>query len=498
MLRAEPQVPDLAIAETITAYGALVGETDAVDLPHIRLERSRYDHHQPWAMTAHPRPSDMSKVEGLIDEERNSRQLRIEGKTEFGERFVIHDTLLLGSHGRELRLRVDEIEYGVGELPSNPSEQYLSATLTPTNFAFEREVEQELSQQRRRVQGPLFEWSCSLGDMVLERNYAHERVRLNTRLQSVTVPEVWLHGSVNQTKLNRRPQELLERFQEELRWLLATLDLVDRRRTFWTDLRVYSRSHEDPAFEESAGRWRTAHPTDPPEYLTPFILPLRQAPDFLNRLAGAFARFEHRERLATAIAFMSSAHGEGYLEEHVMAAFAAFEAVVNGLPAIDDPDSEQIRVLQHELRTALDAISTRTAVSPEVVDRVRLRLAQLPDVPIARKAASLVEKHRVTWRDLWPGSNDLAAELRKALRIRNALFHTGHLSTGFAARPESERILVLTERLLFSAIGGASTDIYERAYAHIVWMLREIAELSAPASVSAQSISSPERNLRSK
>lgn len=481
MLRAEPQIPDLAIAETITAHGSLVGQEDAVDLPHIRLERSRYDHHQPWTMTAHPRPSDMSKAYRLMEEDRPSRRLKIEGKTELGEQFVIRDTLLLGSHGRELRLRVHEIEYGIGELPSHPSEQYLSATLTPTNFAFEREVEGDLARERlSRVQGPLFQWSCSLADMVIERNYTHERVRLNARAQHVKVPEVWLHGSVHQAKLNKRPQELLEAFQQEVRWLLAALDLVDRRRTFWTDLRLHSRSHGDPAFDESAGRWRTAHPTDPPEYLTQLVWPLRQAPDFLNRLAGAFAGFAHRERLATAIAFMSSAHGDGYLEEHVMAAFAAFEAVVNGLPGVDDPDSEQVRLLQDELRTALDAISTRTAVSPEVVDRVRQRIAQLPDVPIARRAAFLLEKYGVAWRDLWPGSNDLTTELRKALRIRNALFHTGHLSMGFAARPESERILVLTERLLFAAVGGASADLYERAYEHVAWILRELAERSAP------------------
>jgi hypothetical protein len=482
VLRSETQVPQIAIAETITAHGSLIGELGAVELPHIRLDRSRYEHPEPWTMKAHPNANDMQRVHQLMDDNRANRRLRIEGRTEFGEHFLIRDTVLLGSHGRELRLRVHEIEYGMQELPGDPSEQHLTATLTPTNFAFEREVDDESLRERvHRVRGPLFRWSCSLGDMSLERIYSHEPVRLNARSQHVEVPEVWLHGAVRPEERSKRPQELLEAFSQELQWLLASLDLVDRRRTFWTDLRVWSVSTNNPEFDESGGRWRTAHPTEPPEYLTHLVWPTSPAPDFLNRLASTFAAFEHRERLAVSIAFMSSAHGDAYLEERVMAAFAAFEAAVNGLPGVDDPDSDQVRALQQELRAALDTMSATSAVSPAVLDRVRQRLAQLPDVPLARRAAFLVERYAVPWQDLWPGSNDLQAELRKALRIRNALFHTGHLAMGFAARPESERILVLTERLLFAALGGTASDVYERAYDHVAWILREIAERHATA-----------------
>ena len=56
--------------------------------------------------------------------------------------------------------------------------------------------------------------------------------------------------------------------------------------------------------------------------------------------------------------------------EKVMAAFAAFEATVNGLPSPDDPDRDQVRSLQDELRAALDSLPATGSASPSVVERV--------------------------------------------------------------------------------------------------------------------------------
>jgi hypothetical protein len=478
MIRVESNEPAVSISESIVAHGALIGEDDSVDLPHVQLSRSRNDWPEPWNLTAHPSPQDSRKVQRLMDEERRGGRLRIECKTEVGETFVIRDTLLLGSRGRELQLKVHQFEHGLAELPAMPSEQYLSATLTPTNFAFERPDPRGPEPRRFQVNGPLFTWSSTLGTLTLERAETNARVRLNGRAQNVDVPAVWLRGSVHESRLTLRPQELLAAFETEVRWLLATLDLLDRRRTFWSELRVSSRSTTDGAFDETAGRWRTVHPTEPPEYLEPLVWAGRAAVDLPGRMAETLAAFEYRDRLAIAIAFMSSAHGDGYLEEKVMAAFAAFEATISGLPSPDDPDRDQVRNLQDELRVALDSLPATGTVSPAVVERVRHRLSLLPDVPLARRAALLVERYGVAWQDLWPGG-ELEAELRKALRIRNAIFHTGHLTMGFAARPESERVLVLTERLLFAALGGAGSDVHARAYRHVEWILREIAERAA-------------------
>jgi hypothetical protein len=324
--------------------------------------------------------------------------------------------------------------------------------------------------------------TLSVGPARFSRRYAWGSVDVGGVESVVRVPTPALAIALPPEARTARPFQLTERLADELDDVTRVLAFLSRRDVHWARMEI--RSRWEPSAVPEGMRGRLA----PSSTLTrvqargfatgrgkrePLVNARGLPASALDGLIANYRGLPYKDAARAAIVYMNAARDAAFVEPKLASAFTALEALVNGIGEHDRSfatiGSSSFRTLTRRLRATIEAFAAEKRFTPATTEAVIRKLPELRRRPIVDRLTELFKQHQVEWEDLWPAGIELPAALAEAYRRRNHFVHAGHLESGWHADTDADRVLILTERLLYRLIGGdpgwySPLSFYEARY----------------------------------
>lgn len=178
------------------------------------------------------------------------------------------------------------------------------------------------------------------------------------------------------------------------------------------------------------------------------------------------------------IPYLLTSYEDGYVETHLINAYAALESMVDGIGATFDqeyllgnkPFKRLSKKLEDLVRQNIDDVETANGIIKKIPE---LRRRNFLD-----RLLFLLDKQRVNTKLIWPPGIDEPSEFHELLKRRNLLIHTGTIDQNETWRFDLNRVQKLVELWILKLL-----DCPEEAINHYsLWReapIHEILHLSA-------------------
>lgn len=488
--------PSLEIQRSWSGHeGELSCEDEVIDqVTAFSIRGPKYQYDESWTLELH---LAQGEDQGVVTNLRacNPSNLVFEGSTDEGQEVTARGLILTSDYGPELSASSPKVEVGTSSLPEEPRNQELIAVLAPPALVgrkaniFVPHRSGEVLNLRREVEGEEVEdevqplsWRTEFGVGEVKREYRYESVLIGGERSLLRVPEVRLRLSIAGDSVTRNPQRFLNEVKPNVDWLARLLSFFSRQHVRCVELMLASTWGEGSPDERRTSRhiWSVLTSTRP-DYLDPLILhPGRMDRDALSVVKRNIDSLPYSDAIFNSIGFAIEGFRARLIGAQLMNTFTAFETLVSAITEEDGTAFPLDRETFSELRNELQAQIKQFFPGGDT-DRKRVRealyrnLGRLRRSPFPMRAASLIRRRSVQWKDLWPQGTKLEDAVSAAYTRRSELLHTGNLPNSNYWYRDLFRIHALTERIIYSEIGADPNWMTDgMAYSHC----RDIAERS--------------------
>jgi hypothetical protein len=170
------------------------------------------------------------------------------------------------------------------------------------------------------------------------------------------------------------------------------------------------------------------------------------------------------------MAYVIHAFGDRQVESNIALGFTALETLVSAIGELDRTsyilEDDDFDPFAKAMKKAIKDYGKSQSWSSELKALLYKKLGELQRAPIIPRVVALVNSRSIEWEDLWPEGMALEPALQGEFNVRNTLIHTGFIEDPWRAIAAKYRVHALTERLLYSIIGGDPNWRDPDAYRH--------------------------------
>jgi hypothetical protein len=308
------------------------------------------------------------------------------------------------------------------------------------------------------------QWQYKDGIAKLLNNYEYfvDENLDKSALVRITTNSVFIeYKSKNEEGLS----QILLDFQKSIYEDLLLLSFIGRKRVicYEADISFKKGNTKHQIF----ARYRTWQgfynlPSDQ-SFLRSLITPNTLRSGIFSQLINSYRNSKYNKIINRTIPYLLTSYEDGYLETHLVNAYAALESMIAGL---DEDDSSGF-ILDKSIFNSL-AGKIKKVINTEISDKYIARniINKIPELRrqgITERLINLLEKFNANTDLIWPSECNKTKELHEIIKRRNKLIHTGVIEDGSISYFDLSRIQKLTELWILKLIGCSDENIFKES-----------------------------------
>ena len=458
---------DREFEEELRGSGTFLRNNVSVEISMFVARRNKYDPHSAWNFAVAAVPRRDRGWDALLAPGPGALVFR--GKLDWGVDVFIPQVQPAGHRIGEFRGTAQEIVIGPSSLPQKPRRQRVSVHLWPTPIALEEvddlvhwwtgEIKpaRRLRGKKQKRRDPKIQFAIGGFDFAQHADFDY--VRIADIKSTVVIPRPTLFGSVRAKYKTDDLDKLFSQFSDELDDFARVLTFLSRRNVRWSRMHLTSDvSENDKSHWVEQRRIRASYSTKGQREREPLINPHRLSPDDLNNIYQAYRASPIKQSLASAIIYTVAGYDSTFADSRIANAYTAIEAVVSGLTEHDESaytiSKPLFKKLAKKLRTNITEFADTVKIDPLMATAITNKLPELRRRPIIDQVVDCIREHDIAWKDIWPDGVELRGAIGKLYKRRNRFIHSGQLGNVGQASVDAERLLIITERLIFRLLNG--------------------------------------------
>jgi hypothetical protein len=439
----------------------------AIELQGVRVERKKYDPTSEWEFQAIVPDYQRDVWNKLLAP--GPGALEFHGKLQWGPELFIPHLYDAASYTHEFQAHADEIVMGPQSLSRVPTKQWVQVELWANPIALPEiddlvqwwtgEIKAHRARKTKKSKRVIPKIDFTIGALRYSEHYAFDQLEVAEVKSRILIPRPTLHGNVRRAVKTSKIGSLRDELAADVDDFTRLLTFLSRRHVRWSRIDIRNQWPEEKKrhyVEQTT--IRASISTKSQRSRDRLINPYRLEPDDLNTLFRTYKASPMKRSMSSAIIYVVAAYDAEFVDARIANAYTAFEAMVS---AVNDYSKKSHTMasgpfdrLARRLRSEISDFAESSGIAPEVAQTVITKLPELRRRSIVDQALDAIVGNRVEWKDLWPPATDLQAALKAVYSRRHLFIHTGNLGNVHQASVDAERLLVLTERLIFELLKG--------------------------------------------
>ncbi|RLI05690.1 hypothetical protein DRO24_05625, partial [Candidatus Bathyarchaeota archaeon] len=379
--------------------------------------------------------------------------LKITGEKEDNYQVMLRNISGWTHQQNNATLYIDSFEYGISDIPvKNPENIYVTVELTPSGILRKwgsRELHYDGSIKVRNGYPEEIEWDLDIGKGKAFTRYTYEEYKIFDNKATIQIERPALTFEIN-TGANLSTSKIKEVVEKEARDFSLILSLCYRKLVNWYEINFCIIPKDRNTDIISPIIRKKIYTKTYPDHEEELINHRDLINNGLPTLVKNFRKSPISDALRRSITFLASSQANNTIEVKYFLSIIALESFCDGFIEFENKKlkipSGKWKKIEHQLRNALKSISEQEELS-QYIERIKKKLPELKAMTTIDKILHCCNALGIKANDLW-GSDRLETGLRKALEIRNHLFHRAYCEDPYFLYANFVRIQVLTERLI--------------------------------------------------
>ena len=369
--------------------------------------------------------------------------------------------------GKSAKLNIEGYEYGISDdAIINAEDIFASVELTPSGIlnkwgTIERHYDGSVKHKDGYPEN--VEWKFRLGKGKAFSRYTYEDHTVYDNRATIQIERPALHFTINKAEKSLTTKVIKETIEKEARDICYILSLCYRKLVRWYELEITiiyrKKTNNIPRY---SGVRRKVYREKYPDRMDELINHRTLINGGLEDLLASFRNSYQVDALQRCITFLASSMATHTVEINYFFAIIALEAfcdafVENNTKSIKMP-SAKWKKIEKALRKALKELSADKGLLP-FVNSATAKLPELRGIATSKKIAFCCDKLKVKVDDLWK-KDGFKIGLKKALSLRNQLFHRAYFEDPFLLYSNRLRLQIVAERLLLKHLNWPDEKIW--------------------------------------
>lgn len=425
------------------------------------LTRDKYAHADPWQLEA-VSIDPQGSIQDVVGAGALNEAVVLRGTVNRGFRRVfIPKVPWWRAEGEVLRSDVWGFEMDDGELDFVPKQWRATVHITRNPLALHEAARVRDPRGYCEEAAPRTEpvsWQSELGSVEFSSWLAFEDVQVGDASAGIEIPYPSVRFVIPYQ--DGMPHDaVLDRIETWLASFLRFVGFLGRIRTMWTKIGLLAHESEPSGWYE-AKRYRMAGDRTRSEEFYPLLAPRKFVDAIADGLYTRFVQHPARRQIETCIDILTTSREKAvrFGFHKFISAFMAFEIIVGAYQEVVGHSStlrgaERKRFLRF-VRSAIREFSSVEGLSPEIVDTLVRKVPDLVRPSFADRAMVCLHGLNIRTEDLFLPDTNIEEAIRDIANRRNALVHAGREVSIKDAYADEWRLRLLTERIVYSWIGG--------------------------------------------
>jgi hypothetical protein len=380
--------------------------------------------------------------------------------------------------GKNAKLKIQAYEYGISDdVIINAEDIFVSVELTPSGILKKwgiKEINYDGSIKHDDSYPEDVEWEFELGKAKAFSKYAYEEHVVYDNKATIQIERPALHFSINNANNTLTTKLIQEKIQKEVRDICYILSLCYRKMVRWYQIEITTIYKEKTnIIPKMSGVRRMVYRENYPERLDELINHRTLINDGLQDLLNNYRGSNQIDALQRCITFLSSSMASHTVEVNYFFSIIALEAFCDAFIERNSKNvkipSAKWKIIEKALRNALKELSADKNLEAHV-KTVTSKLPELKGITTSDKIVFCCNTLNAKVDDLWR-KDGFESGLKKALSLRNQLFHRAYFEDPFLLYSNRLRLQIIAERLLLKHLNWPDEKIWRWHDQELRWAI---------------------------
>lgn len=407
---------------------------------------------------------EMRAIQAKLYANRN-QDIFIENDWEPGSYLEIENIYGVRQNSGVLIIEANSISYGIKDYSASPNDElYIVASFTPSGLLGKetmRELHHDGSVKIRKMKHKDAYWETGIGRFTIQKAHEHFEGEVFERKTSTSVETTQAHlqiksdSPIELEKLRKKTLEYIE-------IIASTLSL-----SFRTPVKLYQVNYILIEKDRKSGIFhfpkiqRFKLLENHKQIARDPLIEIRSlSGKKFHRLASSIQNNSASEALKKSIHFLAISRTK-YLEESYFYCFLALDSIIEEVLKAGKIDTRIPNKAWKKTEKLLsDCIKNNKIEEINVhLAEVRRKLPELKRYSFSKKADQVVSILKVDTAGIW-NKQSFSEGLEEATKIRNSLFHAGHIDSIDGMYENLIRLQFLLERIILKALKWKTSQLW--------------------------------------